>query len=570
MKRKRLYIIAYIVLVACLLPVVARGQQIVWEGVDTVACRSEWVPIGIGYGSGHEVVVRDGVASLTHVERIFLPDGVPCGGMGCAYRSPVTFTGFAPGGTIQSANDILYVRLKMEHSYLGDIYINITCPNGQVASLMNWSGMGSSSCSSTVPTAHRSWSSGTNASGGTFLGQAYDYGNGTYKCDSTATGNEPGVGWNYCWSSNTTAGYGYAAGDGRIYRATNVTGGIKDSSDVAGRTNFYHPDDHFSALVGCPLNGDWYIEVLDAYSQDNGYIFEWELSLDPELMPTASTMDSCRVTGDTVVKVDDSTFMVSTPAWVTSPDTTLTYTVYIYGSSGEVIDTTVSVRFVEQRRTEIREHGCDGDTISVGGYVFTESVTRVDTLAGTGGCPELVDIDVRFAERYEVWDTGRFCPGEAMVHGGVDYGVTGDYKLLLESVEGCDSTVYLRMELVDSGFRAEPYISDNGGEEWWNDTMLAGCVPYEMWMLDRSPLGVARSWRSEDSVWTAASDTIATTARVCTTFGWQREASMAAGTRRGWRGLCGCTRHRWRISSGRRSFLLLRIRTLSCLHWRIR
>ena len=32
----------------------------------------------------------------------FLPDGVPCGTLGCSYRSHVNFTAFATGATITS------------------------------------------------------------------------------------------------------------------------------------------------------------------------------------------------------------------------------------------------------------------------------------------------------------------------------------------------------------------------------------------------------------------------------------------------------------------------------------
>ena len=87
--------------------------------------------IDFGFTYANNVVVQYGETTLGHVDTVFLPDGDPCGELGCSYVSPVDFNDFAEDATITSANDILYVRLNMEHSYMGDLYINITCPNGQ-------------------------------------------------------------------------------------------------------------------------------------------------------------------------------------------------------------------------------------------------------------------------------------------------------------------------------------------------------------------------------------------------------------------------------------------------------
>lgn len=87
-------------------------------GADTAAS----VNVSFGMADTHSVVIQTQRTTLGHSERIFLPDGVPCGDPPtCTYRSPVTFNSFTPGATITSANDIKYVRLNIEHSFIGDL-----------------------------------------------------------------------------------------------------------------------------------------------------------------------------------------------------------------------------------------------------------------------------------------------------------------------------------------------------------------------------------------------------------------------------------------------------------------
>ena len=94
MNRIARIILYYIALILCILPLNTGAQAIVRVDVDSVACAGNPVRVGIGYGMDREIGVENTITTLTHPERAFLPDGVPCGAMGCSYRSPVTFSGF--------------------------------------------------------------------------------------------------------------------------------------------------------------------------------------------------------------------------------------------------------------------------------------------------------------------------------------------------------------------------------------------------------------------------------------------------------------------------------------------
>ncbi|MBQ1652678.1 MAG: hypothetical protein II060_02730, partial [Bacteroidales bacterium] len=119
-------------------------------------------------------------------------------------------------------------------------------------------------------------------------------------CDGTNPHNTHGTGYDYAWTSNsqyTTVGH--------VYDVANVTspstvysgGTIYDSqsftslyhvlpSDVDAGTQMYQPFENFSSLIGCPLNGTWTISVCDSWEKDNGYVFDWEIALSEDLLPS--------------------------------------------------------------------------------------------------------------------------------------------------------------------------------------------------------------------------------------------------------------------------------------------
>lgn len=179
-------------------------------------------------GEPYHVVID---ASLGVSDTTFLPDGT-----GVTYTTGVTFNCFAPGQTLHNAWDIVSICTNMEHSFLGDLEIKLVCPNGQFIILKEYPG-----------------------GGGTFLGVPIDI----------ETDLNPGEGYEYCWSPTPTMG-------------TMVAESASYGTLPAGE---YAPFQSFAALVGCPLNGQWSIEVSDNWALDNGFIFSWELTLDPSISP---------------------------------------------------------------------------------------------------------------------------------------------------------------------------------------------------------------------------------------------------------------------------------------------
>ena len=170
----------------------------------------------------------------------FLPDG-----SGVSYQTSVPVDCFPLGSTLTSVSQITSVCLNMEHSYLGDLQIQLISPSGQSIILKAYTGTGG-------------------GGGGTYLG---------CPLDDPATG--PGTGRDYCFTPTAT---GYL-----VAGATSNCGTPNGASINAGN---YQPVQPFTNLIGSTLNGNWTLVVTDNLGIDNGYIFNWGINFDSSLLPT--------------------------------------------------------------------------------------------------------------------------------------------------------------------------------------------------------------------------------------------------------------------------------------------
>lgn len=176
-----------------------------------------------------------------------------------------------PGGTITDVGQLGGVCLEMEHSYMGDLVITLTCPNGQNVVLHQQGG------------------------GGTFIGGALD---------GETTPPTPGECWSYCWLPTATNGTW----------AENAGGG----SLPAGTYESVQP---LSQLVGCPVNGTWTLTINDLFGVDDGFLCGWCIPFGNE--PDSSFYELGPVLGTSA----DSSFW-SGPSVVNTPGLpgTATYT----------------------------------------------------------------------------------------------------------------------------------------------------------------------------------------------------------------------------------------------------
>jgi len=131
----------------------------------------------------------------------FLADGV-----GFEFNSSLDFNFFEDDQVLENCEDLYSIDVNMEHSYIGDLDIVITCPDGTEVILLDF----------------------PNGGGGGYLGEPVDIGG-----DFT-----PGVGYDYAWTPQATNG---TFGDNAIGGSPLPSGNYETTGDLCD-------------LEGWPLN----------------------------------------------------------------------------------------------------------------------------------------------------------------------------------------------------------------------------------------------------------------------------------------------------------------------------
>jgi gliding motility-associated-like protein len=211
---------------------------------DNVVCAKDTINLtaAVVPTSGTNILVTPNPQSFEaggiRSDSLALPDGT-----GIPYETNIYFTNFSPGQILTNVNDLTSICVNMEHSWMRDIEISLSCPNGTSVTLHNFGGQTGSEI---------------------LLGDPDD---------NDQFNPIPGEGGDYCWTPNATNGTW-------LEYANNVlsNGGSLPEGD-------YQSYDDLSDLVGCPLNGEWTMTVTDLWPIDNGYIFSWSLDFTSTLYP---------------------------------------------------------------------------------------------------------------------------------------------------------------------------------------------------------------------------------------------------------------------------------------------
>ncbi|GAB5416790.1 MAG: hypothetical protein Crog4KO_22790 [Crocinitomicaceae bacterium] len=224
-----------------------------------------YVDVIDGYGCTAEDLVA---GNYFDAGQTFLPDGT-----GASYTSDLTISGFPVGQTITDINQIVSICATMEHSYANDLTIVLEAPNGAQITLKNQGPTGGAinACNLGEPVAS---------------GPVDNWNN---------TDITPGIGYEYCWNANPTfATMGAIVsptppGPPPQYTYTTQVGNTY--TDYYLPAGSYTPAQGFAALLGAPLNGTWSLIVTDNYALDNGYIFDWSISLAADIPDSVFTIE---------------------------------------------------------------------------------------------------------------------------------------------------------------------------------------------------------------------------------------------------------------------------------------
>lgn len=215
--------------------------------------------------------------TLSEAETFFLPDG-----NGLCHNSDIIFDIFNPGQLLDDVNDLIGVKVIMEHSFLGDLSIRLQCPSGASAILKAFNP------GNPMPT-------GPISNPCSIAGGGIDLGCAPNPSGANACYSAPGIGWEYefrptssvCFGAGgATAGYNYTDACGQVWSGPALLPTVPNTyTNSVTYTQYYGPYESFGNLLNCPLNGNWRITVCDNYQYDNGYVFSWSLTLDQSIVP---------------------------------------------------------------------------------------------------------------------------------------------------------------------------------------------------------------------------------------------------------------------------------------------
>ncbi len=238
------------------------------------------------------------------------------------YQSSLSFDAF-PLGSTYTPGAIDSIGINLEHSNMGNLKIELTCETGASVLLKDFS-----------------------TSNDAYLGEPIDDENNF----------EAGTGYQYYWSNSSTSGIINNAGTSPIAEAA------------------YLPEANFDVLNGCPLNGNWTLNITDNKNTDNGYVFSWSIIFKEDILPQAWTFKDTLLSTVTVNGQFIGTYWTGKNAGITqitqnqdtingavsvSPDAygNNAYTFHVVNNFGCPQDTTIMLRVEEASATASPESG---------------------------------------------------------------------------------------------------------------------------------------------------------------------------------------------------------------------
>lgn len=226
---------------------VAPPPQVTISGLPGPLCPGDTLELLadtlVGNGAQLSVIPVTGEFQLSRMraDSLPLPDG-----NGALYETSVFFSEFPPDRILTDPAEILSICANMEHSWMRDLRIELTCPSGQKVVLVNQEETGEE----------------------VFLGQPFEN-------DELLPIPIAGKGYTYCWDA------GAPNGTWLEYANANNPQILPEGT--------YDSFEPLSGLIGCPLNGEWVLSVQDLWEIDNGYIFWWNIRFDETMLEKGET-----------------------------------------------------------------------------------------------------------------------------------------------------------------------------------------------------------------------------------------------------------------------------------------
>ena len=101
-----------------------------------------------------------------------------------------------------------------------------------------------------------------------------------------------------------------------------------------------------------------------------------------------------------------------------------------------------------QPETQLSITICDSESYEAGNESFSQTGLYEITLSSADGCDSTVLLDLSVLPNAESYFDEKICEGETYMAGNEMFTQTGQYKIILPATNGCDSTIYLDLEVL--------------------------------------------------------------------------------------------------------------------------
>ena len=111
---------------------------------------------------------------------------------------------------------------------------------------------------------------------------------------------------------------------------------------------------------------------------------------------------------------------------------------------------TLQLDALEVPEIELTETICEGDNYQIGDSTYTESGGYLHILSADNGCDSIVQLDLTVLDTFQRSFAAVSCSGDSYIWNNITYDQAGTYQQILESENGCDSTVTLNLAMINA------------------------------------------------------------------------------------------------------------------------
>lgn len=223
-------------------------------------------------------------------------------------------------------------------------------------------------------------------------------------------------------------------------------------------TGTFQPEGKWEDLLGSPLNGNWYLSVVDDNSTAVGTIKDWSITFDGSAFQTFQYVWSTGATTSSI-EVDAPGFYTVT---ITNAVSRFEKTYHIRGLCGNSV----------QNYTV-----CSGGAVTVNGITYNAAQPSGTQTIANNGCDSLVFIQLNILPPVQTTENATICASETYTWNNQTLTAAGVYTANLTTVNGCDSVAQLQLTVLPAVQTTEnATICASETYTWNNQTLTAAGV----------------------------------------------------------------------------------------------